>query len=149
MPVRPGQENDPTQYEVDPEMQRQNIEKEYDPRGFAVKYKNKDMYNVDFERGVNQFNTYMGMGLAALGERGDRKRLADFYNNLTADNLYGSTGMLDRGTYETNSGLFRPDEMGFKGVVKYGGMYQEGGTTWMSEEQIRQFLADGGELEFI
>jgi hypothetical protein len=27
--------------------------------------------------------------------------------------------------------------------------YAEGGETWMSEDQINRFLAEGGELEFI
>jgi outer membrane biosynthesis protein TonB len=122
----------------------------------SVDYKVKNMYNVDFERGVNQVNRGINQGLAMFGERGDRQRRADMQNNLTADNLYGNTGIQNRGTYETNSGLFRPDEMGFTGIVRNGGFMQEGGDvygedeeTWMSEEQIRQFLAEGGELEFI
>ena len=125
-------------------------------RDMSVDYKVKNMYNVDFERGVNQVNRGINQGLAMLGERGDRQRMADMQNNLTADNLYGSTGIQNRGTYETNSGLFRPDEMGFTGIVRNGGYMQDGGDvygeddeTWMSEEQIRQFLAEGGELEFI
>jgi hypothetical protein len=126
------------------------------PEGAKVDYKVKNMYNVDFEKGVNQFNTGVNQALAMFGERGSRKRMADMQNNLTADNLYGSTGIQDRGTYESNSGLFRPDEMGFKGIVRDGGFMQDGGDvydedgiTWMSEDQIRQFLAEGGELEFI
>jgi hypothetical protein len=129
-------------------------ELQYDP--YAVKYKNRDMYNVDFEKGVNKFNFRVNQGLGILGERGDKQSMADMQNNLTADNLYGSTGIQNRGTYETNSGLFRPDEMGFTGIVRNGGYMQDGGDvygeddeTWMSEEQIRQFLAEGGELEFI
>ena len=125
-------------------------------RDMSVDYKVKNMYNIDFERGVNQVNRGINQGLAMFGERGDRQRRADMQNNLTADNLYGNTGIQNRGTYETNSGLFRPDEMGFTGIVRNGGFMQEGGDvygeddeTWMSEEQIRQFLAEGGELEFI
>ncbi len=125
-------------------------------RDMSVDYKVKNMYNVDFERGVNQVNRGINQGLAMFGERGDRQRMVDMQNNLTADNLYGNTGIQNRGTYETNSGLFRPDEMGFTGIVRNGGFMQEGGDvygeddeTWMSEDQVRQFLAEGGELEFI
>lgn len=147
----------PEEIFTDPNQPNRATEKrQYDPRGAAVKYKAKNMYNVDFERGVNQVNRGINQGLAMLGERGDRQRMADMQNNLTADNLYGSTGIQNRGTYETNSGLFRPDEMGFTGIVRNGGYMQDGGDvygeddeTWMSEEQIRQFLAEGGELEFI
>ena len=41
--------------------------------------------------------------------------------------------------------------MGFTGVVKYGGdvNYKEGGEAYMSEDQIRKFLEEGGELEFV
>jgi len=71
-----------------------------------------------------------------------------------ASNLYAQTDERDRGTYG-QEGDFKPNETGFKGVVQYGGYmeeggsYEEGGDTWMSEEQIQQFLAEGGELEFV
>jgi hypothetical protein len=129
-------------------------ELQYDP--YAVKYKNRDMYNVDFEKGVNKFNFRVNQGLGILGERGDRQRMADMQNNLTADNLYGITNIQKRGTYDPNSGLRTPDQMGFTGVAQYGGYMKEGGDiynqgdeTWMSEDQVREFLAEGGELEFI
>jgi hypothetical protein len=129
-------------------------ELQYDP--YAVKYKNRDMYNVDFEKGVNKFNFRVNQGLGILGERGDKQSMADMQNNLTADNLYGITNIQKRGTYDPNSGLRTPDQMGFTGVAQYGGYMQEGGdmydddsVTWMSEDQVRQFLAEGGELEFI
>jgi hypothetical protein len=126
---------------TDPELQ-------YDP--YAVTYKNKDMYNIDFERGVNQFNTGANMFLSALGERGDREREAQMFNNLTADNLYSSKTTQDRGNYDPNSGLFRQDEMGFKGVAQKGGStYKEGTQTYMSAKQIADFIANGGEIEFI
>jgi len=78
------------------------------------------------------------------------------YDRYNADELYAVNQDKDRGTYDINSGLFRPDEMGFTGVAALGGYmqeggasYEEGGDTYMSEEEIQQFLADGGELEFI
>jgi len=141
----------PEQMTIDPNQQyTQQMKREYDPRGAAVKFKVKNMYNVDFERGVNVGNALMNRGLAIAGELGDRNRRAQMANNLTADNLYGSTNSRDRGTYETNSGLFRPDEKGFKGVVKHGGaIYKTGGVTYMSADQVKRFLAEGGELEFV
>lgn len=78
--------------------------------------------------------------------RANNKQLA----NYNADNLYASEAHTNRGTYDTNSGLFRPDEMGFTGVVKYGGpIYAEGGEAYMTDEDIENFLAEGGELEYI
>lgn len=127
--------------------------------GYAAKFKNKNMYTVDFERGVNQFNTGVDWGLQKLGERGQAGRIRQGFNNLTADNLYGSTSLEDRGTYDTNSGLFRPDQMGFKGIVRNGGFLQDGGynmpeygedqETYMTQEEIDDFLANGGELEYL
>ena len=123
---------------------------------WAVKFKVKDMYNVDFEKGVNRFNAGAGLGLGILGELGDRNKGAQRFNNLNSG-IYGSTRAQNRGTYETNSGLFRPDEMGFKGVVRDGGnikrqggpAYKTGGVTYMSADQVKKFLAEGGELEFV
>jgi hypothetical protein len=123
---------------------------ELEQNPFAVKFKNKNMYNIDFERGVNQFNTGANMFLSAVGERGDREREAQMFNNLTADNLYSASNTINRGNYDPNSGLFRQDEMGFTGVAKKGGStYKEGGQTYMSAKQIADFLANGGEIEFI
>jgi len=123
---------------------------EIEQNPFAVKFKNKNMYNIDFERGVNQFNTGANMFLSAVGERGDREREAQMFNNLTADNLYSASNTINRGNYDPNSGLFRQDEMGFTGVAKKGGStYKEGGQTYMSAKQIADFLANGGEIEFI
>jgi hypothetical protein len=158
-PVRTGQENDPSMM-IDPNQPNsQTVAKEQDPRGYAAKFKNKNMYNVDFERGVNQFNTLANFGIQKLGERGDKGIQQNFYDNLTGDNLYGSTNLQDRGTYDTNSGLFRPDQMGFKGIIRNGGFLQEGGYTmpeynqeeeaYMTQDEIEQFLADGGELEYL
>lgn len=141
----------PEQMTIDPNQQyTHQMKREYDPRGAAVKFKVKNMYNVDFERGINVGNALINRGLAVAGELGDRNRRAQMANNLTADNLYGNTNSRDRGTYETNSGLFRPDEKGFKGVVKHGGaIYKTGGVTYMSADQVKRFLAEGGELEFV
>ena len=140
----------PDQMTIDPNQQyTQQMKREYDPRGASVKFKNKNMYNIDFERGVNQLNAGINAGLGALGEIGDRNKGAQRFNNLNSG-IYGSTASRDRGTYETNSGLFRPDEKGFKGIVKKGGsIYKTGGVTYMSADQVKKFLAEGGELEFV
>lgn len=49
--------------------------------------------------------------------------------------------------------------MGFKGIVRNGGFLQEGGyampeydedeEAYMTQDEIDQFLADGGELEYL
>ena len=81
-----------------------------------------------------------------------------YFLNLTADNLYASDPSKDRGDYDTNSGLYRLDEMGQKWNSRskqYGGnIYQddtmvEGDEVDMTEEEIAEFIANGGELEYL
>lgn len=160
MPVRPNQEKDPTMLEIDPtQFNRQTAIKE---KGFAADFKDKNMYNINPEQGVNLFNKFANMGLQGLENREARKQEKENYKQLIGDNLYGSTNIMSRGTYNVNSGLLDESTMGSVGVVKYGGNiyqdggyiydedeYAEGGETWMSEDQINRFLAEGGELEFI
>jgi hypothetical protein len=117
-----------------------------DASKFSVDFKNKNMYDVDFESGVNQFNMFANMGAGFLEKFDNNKNLKRLYDKTNADELYASQTGYDRGWYDPNSGLI--DEMGFTGVAQSGGQ-MPGEETYMSEEQIRQFLADGGELEFI
>lgn len=197
-PVRPNQEKDPTMLEIDPnQFNRQTAVKQ---KGFAADFKNKNMFNITPEQGLNLFNKFGNMGLQGLENREARQQEKENYKQLIGDNLYGSTNIMSRGTYNVNSGLLDESTMGSVGVVKYGGniyqyggdtfedtdffippsennwmngstlqnlylsqnaasyqpdmmeeeeSYQEGGETWMSEEQINRFLAEGGELEFI
>jgi len=103
-----------------------------------------------------------------------RKRENEMYENLSSNNLYASKSTVDKGDYDTNSGLFRPDEQGqmwnsrskqFGGYIdeeEYYDPYVEedeedelsyanGGEkiTYMSEDQIRAFMAEGGQVEFL
>jgi hypothetical protein len=103
-----------------------------------------------------------------------RKKENEMYENLSSNNLYASDPSRDRGDYDTNSGLYRPDEQGqmwnsrskqFGGYIdeeEYYDPYTEedeedeltyakGGEkiTYMSEDQIRAFMAEGGQVEFL
>jgi len=62
------------------------------------------------------------------------------------------------GTYDPNSGRYKANKQGFTGVAKYGGgIYAMGGNTadedediqYMTEPEIKRFLAEGGELEYV
>lgn len=146
---------EPEQMEIDPNQPlRQQTKKQYDEDVSSVDFKNRNMTTIDFMQGVNALNSGIYRGLNFKEMMGDATRKNHLYNRLPADATYGTTRSYDRGTYDPE-GLFMPDEQGFRGVVKYGGYLQDGGQlgedaeTWMSEDQIRQFLADGGELEFI
>jgi hypothetical protein len=68
-----------------------------------------------------------------------------------------------RGDYDVNSGMFRPDQyvpVQFRGnnmgnigspyyTAQYGGQPNEDQEVYMSDEEIQQYLAAGGQLEFL
>jgi hypothetical protein len=120
----------------------------------SQKFKNKQEWNID-AKGALDFGNMAGNKLAGFLERSQQaKQNRNMGSKYDASNLYAQTDERDRGTYGQEGDL-KPNETGFKGVVQYGGYmeeggsYEEGGDTWMSEEQIQQFLAEGGELEFV
>jgi hypothetical protein len=105
----------------------------------------------------------LGIGNTLLGniftnnERGDKERMRKMADLYKSDVVFGSTGAYDRGDYEANSGLLRPDRKGFTGVSRDGGsIYRTGGVaykvgyeTYMSPKQIADYIAKGGEIEFM
>ena len=107
------------------------------------------------EARLNMFNA--GVDIADSLRRGKEYNKAEneMYENLSSNNLYASDSTRDRGDYDTNSGLFRPDEQGQMQSSQYGGdVYQDGGyvegdEVFMTDEEIQEFLANGGDLEFI
>lgn len=113
---------------------------------------NKQMFGIlketttDPEAGVMAFDTALNAA-TGFAERFQTPKPKQFYGEDIASS---PSKKYNLGTWDVNSGLFRPDETGFQGVVQKGGsIYQEGGETYMSEEQIRDFIANGGEIEFI
>lgn len=116
----------------------------------SMKFKTKNKYNIDPKAALDNFNAAANVGLGFIEDLQSRKANQDQWYNYNADNLYATNNKRDRGTYEVNSGLFRPDEMGFNGVVEYGGtIYAEGGEAYMTQEEIDDFIANGGELEYL
>ena len=98
-------------------------------------------------------------GLDTLDKINANKQEKQLLENTTsAEANYGISNADNRGNYDPNSGLFRPDQMGSNAVVKFGGgIYAMGGNTmdededveYMTEDQIKRFLAEGGELEYV
>ena len=78
-------------------------------------------------------------------------------NATAAETNYGTSDEDDSGDYDPNSGIFRPDKMGAMQSKYGGGIYAMGGNTmdddedveYMTEDQIKRFLAEGGELEYV
>ena len=153
------QSQDPAQMTIDPnQIESHQAEKVYagTPDDISVDYKTKNAF--DPEAMLNTVNAGV-RGVTGLIDRArNKKNEAKMYDNLTADNLYASDPSKDRGDYDANTGLFRMDEQGQQWnsrSKKYGGnIYQEGGMVegdemFMTEEEIQEFLANGGDLEFI
>jgi hypothetical protein len=153
------QSNDPKQYTVDPTQigshQAENVYQGPE-EDVSVDYKVKN--SVDPEAIVNVTNAGIRGVTGILNRRDDARREAKMSDNLTADNLYASDPSKDRGDYDSNSGLYRLDEMGQKWNSRskqYGGdIFQDGGMVegdevFMTDEEIQEFLANGGDLEFI
>jgi len=131
------------------------INKTYAPPGgdFGMKFKT-DKIN-DPEAWLNTFNAGVS-GVTGLINRRDRNMdELRMMNNLTADNMFASDPSLDRGDYDTNSGLFRPDESGQmhnSRSKQYGGSmedYTEGDEIYMTDDELSNFLENGGEVEYI
>jgi hypothetical protein len=116
--------------------------------------------------GVN-FNSKLNMGLDAFtgGMRGldQAKQQNEMYaNNFNADSLYGASTNKDKGDYVAygqQTGMFRPNETGQETMGRFaygqsGGYMQEGGYTEgdevdMTEEELAEFIANGGEVEYL
>lgn len=98
----------------------------------------------------------LARGVAGFKNRiDDSKQMADFYDNFSADNLYASDPSRDRGDY-AESGLYRPDEQGQvwnSRSAQYGGYidddFEDGEEVYMTDEEIKEYMANGGQIEFI
>lgn len=148
----------PTQYTVDPTQ----IESYQAPKAYSgdvtVDVRNR-LSNDQLQAGINLANAGI-RGITGLKNRMDDARIArDFYDNFTADNLYASDPSRDRGDY-AESGLYRPDEQGqiwnsrskqYGGDISFGEDpdYVEGDEVYMTDDEIRQYMANGGQVEYI
>ena len=144
---------------------------------FALDVKVKNQFEVDNEALVQLGNAGVEGVLGAIDKRQNLKRERPMYDNLSADNLYAAKTTKDRGDYVasgTGSGLFRPDEQGqnwnsrskqyggenyepdyssienniYESTFENGGFYEDD-VTYMTQDQIDQYLAAGGEIEYI
>ena len=125
-------------------------------RDMSIDYKVKDMYNIDGPEFNNKLNNKVNFGANFIDAYRNRDIQDDLNLNLTSDNVGKVKKTLNQGTFDPLTGTLEPNKMGYMGVAQYGGYMKEGGDmydeddeTWMSEDQVRQFLAEGGELEFI
>lgn len=149
-----------------------------DSKGNLVGVDYKRKRNFDGEAAVNVFNAGMRGVTGFLNRRDDKRREAQMYDNMTSDNLYAAQGTKHRGDWVdlgSQMGQFRFDQMGqdrsgFSSYGKYGGFmqdggemdympedefpdynpnYEEGDEVYMTEDDIQQFMANGGQIEYI
>ena len=148
-PVVPGQT--PNQYTID----------EKQTAGYMEKTPGGNM-SIDFDNRNTRATNQAYLNVANAGIRGitgmiDRKRNkkneAKLYDDYNADGVFASRQTINKGNYETNSGDFRPNESGSKWTSssksKYGGSsneYNEGDEVEMSEDELADFIAAGGEI---
>lgn len=118
----------------------------------AVDFKNKNTYEVDAQAQLLQGNAIANTIFDKLKNRQTKKAEAEYmYNNQFANTKYGSDPSRQFGNYETNSGLFRPNEQGQIFNSQKGGSidYTEGDEVMMTEEELKEFLANGGQVEYL
>ena len=136
----------------------------------------KQVRNVDPEAMLNIGNAAVRGVTGLLDKRDQRRQEQQMYDNMTTDNLYASQGTKHRGDWVdlgSMAGQYRFDQMGqdrssFSSYGKYGGYMQEGGEldylsspafatgdynaedeVYMSDEDIKNFMANGGQIEYL
>jgi cytochrome c553 len=162
-PVR-DQSQDPKEVKTDPtQVSSDQAKKAYQatPGDYSMDFKVKNTWEINPEAALQVANAGVRGATGLIDRFRNKDREARMYDNLTADNLYASDPSRDRGDYDANTGLYRPNEQGSLHTsrsAQYGGMiYQDGGyydeedddVAYMTEDQIRQFLANGGEIEYL
>jgi hypothetical protein len=150
---------DPIEYKIDEEQpQSHQVENVYSGAEGDVSMDFKTKNNFDPQAYLNTGNAAARVGIGMINRAKDRKSEAKMYENYNADNLYAAKTVMDQGDYDTNSGLYRPPTQGqlhgsrskqYGGDVYQDGGYVEGDEVYMTDDEIQEFLANGGDLEFI
>jgi hypothetical protein len=129
-------------------------EANYMPDEYTEDYKVKSKWLGDRQGALLSANAKIEGLAGGINRFSNRKAEARMYDNLTADNLYAKDPSKDSGDYDINTGLYRPDDQGQtwgSRSAQYGGSsnYNEGDEVEMTEEELEQFLANGGEVEYL
>jgi hypothetical protein len=147
----------PKQYTEDPMQANRNVTKKtYAPPAgdFTMNFKTKSKVK-DPQAQILAANAAIEGVTGMINRFRNKDREAELYKNLTADNLYAQKTPTDRGDYDTNTGLYRPDEQGQNWnsrSAQFGGSmepYTEGDEVYMTDEELQEFLKNGGEVEYI
>ena len=126
---------------------RQKIadEANFAPEEYTVDYKVKNAFNVNKPMAIGAKNA--GFNKLAAFIKG---RQEEDFTPLTQEQMTGTMARREEGLYD-EYGNYKPDKQSNVGsglFSKYGGS-TVGDELDMTEEEIEEFLANGGELEFI
>jgi hypothetical protein len=158
-PEVPGEQ--PDQYEID----------EKQTAGYMEKPETRNMFmpNLNPEKLLNQFNSNVKGFLGRMDQRQRSKdEINQTLNNTDPMNIYASNNDMDKGDWNdvgSKSGLFRYNQMGSDrnsratfgnyatakngGYMAQGGAYQDDEEVYMSPEELEEFLAAGGQVEYL
>lgn len=121
-----------------------------------VNRQREDIRTVDPEAALNMFNSAASFGLGLAGRKDQREQERQMYEqNFNPMKLYGTKARRDRGDWEVNQGSYRFDQQGSNRLGRskqYGGPMtdpNEDDVMYMTDEQIQEFMAAGGEIEFL
>ena len=127
-------------------------------QGVSQKFRNKQAWDID-KKGVGDLSLLAGNAFANITDqvRANRQENQLLANTTSAESNFGINNGYNQGDYDPNSGLFRPNEMGAMQSKYGGGIYATGGNTmdenedtqYMTQEEIDDFIANGGELEYL
>ena len=165
--LKPHATYDPTSFslnadELDPNWDEaapvdETKKEEYNTIG--IDSKRKRAMNVNPEEILNVANAGINSLSSFLEKRQDAKQEQ---SNFTADEVYGASSDKNKGhyvAYGQQTGMYDPKNTGQEtmGMFAYGqsggymeeGGYAEGGIFDMDEDELREFLANGGEVEYL
>ncbi len=94
----------------------------------------------------------MNFGAAALNAKDTRAKENLLNQRMSADNLFMSNqfGSVNRGQYDTNSGMFRPNQYNFsqnRGNMKFGGESDE--EQYLSDAEIKRLERQGYKIQYL
>lgn len=125
----------------------------YEPDEYTVDYKRKDMFAGDLGEALPMINAGLTGIASGIDKFRNKDREAALYNKLNIENLVAVDPSPNKGYEDTNSGL--AGDMGqraYSQSKQYGGSmndYYEDEEVDMTEEELADFLANGGEVEYL
>jgi len=137
----------------------------YEGANVAIDFASGRSTTTDPEAMVNVANAGIRGITRAINRRDENNAELNMYNQYNSNNLYASQGTRNRGDWNdlgSMAGQFRfnqqgQDRSGFSSYGKLGGFMEEGGQAsynegdevYMTDEDIANFRASGGQIEYI